>query len=236
MLHTSIHLNKSIIGSGHYLATVAGLTNVLTLLTMYHDSISHVTGNITRLSYNLSRSEYGGAVSILIILLSFMAGAMVSGYVTGGSRFQPRRRYGLLLLLEGICLTGASALLMSNSIRIGEYVASFACGLQNGIFSIVSGAIVRTTHMTGILTDIGTQIGILFRTGRIHRERIALHIAILAGFINGGFWGALLFPSIGYFTLTATGSSLILVGLVYFIIRSTNPALLERIFQYHDAA
>ena len=72
------------------------------------------------------------------------------------------RRYGVALCVEGGLLLTACYLLNLNSLY-GQYCASAACGLQNAMITTFSGAVVRTTHMTGIVTDLGLMIGAKLR-------------------------------------------------------------------------
>lgn len=39
------------------------------------------------------------------------------------------------------------------------YPLAVACGMQNGMVTTWSGAVVRTTHFTGTITDTGLVIG-----------------------------------------------------------------------------
>ena len=54
-------------------------------------------------------------------------------------------------------------MLLSSGSFYGLLLASAACGLQNALATTYSGAIVRTTHVTGIFTDLGIMLGAIFR-------------------------------------------------------------------------
>jgi uncharacterized membrane protein YoaK (UPF0700 family) len=85
----------------------------------------------------------------------------------------------------------------------------FIMGLQNAMITKLSGAEIRTTHMTGIVTDIGIELGKLFywnasnddpasKPVLANRERLKVHSGMLASFFAGGVTGALGFKHVGY--------------------------------------
>ena len=63
-----------------------------------------------------------------------------------------------------------------------------------------SGAIIRTTHLTGLVTDLGAKIGHWLRGGMMDNRQLLLHILFITGFISGGAAGAWLFIRLGYKT------------------------------------
>ena len=66
---------------------------------------------------------------LLLVILSFVVGAALSGFLIDSSALQPGRRYGLALLLETALLLLAMLALQHNSVA-GHYLASAACGLR----------------------------------------------------------------------------------------------------------
>ncbi len=83
---------------------------------------------------------------------------MLSGFLIQDSTLQLGRRYGVALLLESLLLCAAVPLLYRDN-SFGIYSASCACGLQNAMVSTYSGAVVRTTHLSGMFTDLGIFLG-----------------------------------------------------------------------------
>lgn len=82
-----------------------------------------------------------------------MFGCFVAGFMVGDSKFRLGQSYGYALLLESFALLAAYIFIKSELV-IGEWIAAFACGLQNALATSFSGFTVRTTHMTGIVTGI----------------------------------------------------------------------------------
>ena len=103
----------------------------------------------------------------------------------------------LLLLAFGVAGAGqpaAGALAAPGTVML----LCYAMGLQNAVVTKLSHAEIRTTHMTGIVTDIGIELGRLLYWNadrelppvRANRRRLRLLLALLACFVTGGIAGA----------------------------------------------
>jgi len=199
---------------GASLAGIAGVVNVVGLQSYTHQAITHVTGTTTLFSQALARGNGVGIVELALILLSFTFGAALGGFIIQDAVLRLGRRYGVALFLESILLFVASALMHSNRVT-GGCVASIACGLQNAMASTYSGTILRTSHLTGMYTDIGAAMGHLARGAPVAWIRIRLYTLIIASFGIGGVIGSLLYPRFGsqslYFPAALTG----VVAIVY---------------------
>src|SRR5699024_113476 len=82
----------------------------------------------------------------------------------------------------------------------------FAMGLQNALVTYVSQSVVRTTHLTGIFTDLGIELSqLLFYKKPEHRKvlkrSVFLKIMIIGSFSFGGIIGTLLYNNYGLKTL-----------------------------------
>lgn len=174
---------------GSILAMNSGFINVVALAGVFSSTVSHTTGNVTRLAILYSQHDYIGVLNDLLTVLSFIFGSFVSGLMVGDSKYKLGRAYGYSLLLESMALSLAWAFLR-NELIYGDWCAAFACGLQNALAASYSGAVIRTTHMTGICTDIGSILGQAC-TKDSHPElwRLYLHVPILLSFSAGGFFG-----------------------------------------------
>lgn len=181
----------SIVLGGSILAVNAGFINVVALAGAFSVTVSHVTGNISKMSITLLTGGTNESILILSILLSFVFGSFVAGFMVGDNKFRLGYSYGYALLVESAALL-ASFYFSKHKIVFGEICASFACGLQNALATSYSGAIVRTTHMTGICTDIGNILGQACRSDT-HAEvwRLKVQLPLLGSFIVGGVFGGL---------------------------------------------
>ena len=182
------------------LAFVAGIVNIVGLLGFEHQAVTHLTGTTSMLAAALASLDGAAALHFAAIIVSFVAGAVLSGFLIQDSTLQLGRRYGVALLLESLLLCVAVPLLKRNSI-LGIYSASCACGLQNAMVSTYSGAVVRTTHLSGMFTDLGIFLGHSLRGLPVDMRRLRLCFLIITGFLCGGIAGAAAFYRLSYSAL-----------------------------------
>ncbi|MFC4728620.1 YoaK family protein [Coralloluteibacterium thermophilus] len=187
------------IGAGT-LALVAGMVNVVGLIGFEHQGLSHLSGTTSQLGEALAQGSGRAALQLLLVLAAFVAGALLSGLLIGGAALQLGRPYGAALSIEAGLLALAVPLFEHHHMG-GALVAAMACGLQNALTTTYSGALIRTTHVTGMFTDLGMFLGNRLRGLPVDGRRIALCLLVATGFLCGGVLGALLFPHLGYRTL-----------------------------------
>jgi uncharacterized membrane protein YoaK (UPF0700 family) len=154
------------------LSWIAGYANVVVLIYTGM-MISHVTGNLTHFGQLLVDRKWALALLTISMPLCFLLGAMLSGVcVQLATRMHRRSIYivpmalqaGLLAVLSiviaiqdsGAIIKGSRAAELAFYLTIA--LGSVAMGMQNATITSISGAVVRTTHLTGVMTDIGTEI------------------------------------------------------------------------------
>lgn len=177
---------------GFLLALNAGFINAIGLLGFKHQAVSHLTGTSTFLSLAITQTDLQEVIHLLLVMLSFILGAAYSGLVIGNTALKLGRRYSLALLTESALLLVSMILLNQDSLA-GHFFASAACGLQNAMTTTYSGAVVRTTHVSGLFTDLGVALGLRCRGQKSDSRKIMLYCILIAGFIVGGVMGAILF-------------------------------------------
>lgn len=170
------------------LALLAGFVNAVGFLGFRHEAVSHLSGSATQLGVSLLQVDRT-SLHLLLVLFSFVIGAALSGFLIEGTALKLGRHYSSALMLEGVLLLAAMAALSHGSL-FGHYLASAACGLQNALVTTYSGATIRTTHVTGIFTDLGLMIGARLRGKPFDRRKGLLFLLIVSGFIGGGLLGA----------------------------------------------
>lgn len=204
----SIAINRSLAWS---LAFVAGAVNAGGFLAVARYT-SHMTGAVSAAADDLALGRWPAAVGWGFMVLAFFAGALLCTFLIAlGKRWKIRSRYALSLTLESALLLafgllgGRAALPREVHLPATTALLCAIMGMHNAMVTNISGAVVRTTHLTGIITDLGIEVGHLLheRTGgarraETDRERIRLHGLILASFFAGGVLGALGFKHIGY--------------------------------------
>jgi uncharacterized membrane protein YoaK (UPF0700 family) len=186
-------------------------------------AVSHITGTATQIGLNVARANLSLAVWLAGVLLAFFLGATCSGILIDHGVLKLGRRYSWALLLEATFLMVA-LIGLRDGYTWGLWFASAACGLQNGMVSTYSGAIVRTTHMTGILTDLGTMAGAALRRQSLDRRRAGLLLWLLTGYIAGSGLGGLLYPYWQATTLALPALGALSLALIYGITAPRMPS------------
>jgi uncharacterized membrane protein YoaK (UPF0700 family) len=186
------------------LAFIAGMVNVVGLLGFEHQAVTHLTGTTSLLASAIAALDATAALHFAAIIASFVAGTVLSGFLIQDSTLQLGRRYGVALLLESALLCLAVPLLKRNQL-FGIYAASCACGLQNAMVSTYSGAVIRTTHLSGMFTDLGIFLGHFLRGLPVDARRLRLCLLVISGFLCGGIAGAGAFRQLNYAALFIPG-------------------------------
>jgi uncharacterized membrane protein YoaK (UPF0700 family) len=207
---------------GMTLAFVAGAVNAGGYLAVSRFT-SHMTGVLSLVAENLADLNGRLVLSGLAAFGAFLAGAATSAILINWARRKRlQSEYALSLFFEA-CLLMVFGVLGRNLDT--RYFATstmlllcYVMGLQNAIITKLSGAEIRTTHMTGNATDLGIELGKLVywndadRQDRVvaNREKLGIHAGLIACFVGGGCFGALGFRHLG-FGLTIPLAFLLLV-------------------------
>ncbi|MFL5561664.1 MAG: YoaK family protein [Gemmatimonadaceae bacterium] len=185
---TIIAARPLVMAGGMSLASVAGYVNAVAL-GFFHVPVSHMTGAVSRLGGDLASTDHRDLKVTIGIIAGFLVGAILSGTIIGETMLRPGRRYGVVLMIESVLLATATIMLISG-LPLGIPIAAMACGLQNAMASSYYGLVIRTTHVTGIVTDIGVMLGHWLRYRRIAAWKLALLASILLSFLFGAIVGS----------------------------------------------
>jgi len=204
------------------LSFVAGAVNVIGFVAVGRLT-TNVTGHFAFFMGDVRDQQWRAALVFFLFIFAFFAGAFVSNsLIELARRFRNRNRYLLPILLE-VVLLGSVAFAGSelqqwqpNSIAL---LLLFAMGLQNALVTKISNAVVRTTHLTGLFTDLGIEISqwFFFKKAEEHavlRPIIQLRLLIISCFFTGGIVGGLLFAQWLFWSLLLP-CLLLLLGLWY---------------------
>ena len=171
------------------LAWIAGYTNVMTILACGHVT-SHVSGTTSDLGRAVAERNWATTGFLLFLLLTFAAGAAASGFVCElGRRRGWESIYVVPMALEASLLTGFALVWEFGSVTSSDRggagasptvgalflltgIASIAMGLQNATITRISSGVVRTTHVTGVLTDLGLEFAQFLFMLRDHARQI----------------------------------------------------------------
>jgi uncharacterized membrane protein YoaK (UPF0700 family) len=149
------------------LAWIAGYTNILTVLTC-GTVTSHVSGTTSNFGSGLARGDWSATSYLGFLLLCFCTGAMVAGFTMElGRRRGWESVFVLPIMIETFFLGAFAVFLEFNGPPVQQagaalyWMTGLACaamGLQNATITQISSGQVRTTHVTGVLTDIGQDL------------------------------------------------------------------------------
>ena len=188
---------KWVLTCGFLLAANAGCVNAIGFVGLNHQALTHVSGPVTLISTQIMMGETRAAMIVVGTTLAFFTGCVLSAIVIRHGALNLDRRYGVALLIEA-ALLAASWDFIVHDLAGGAQLAAMACGLQNAMVSSYSGAVIRTTHMTGIVTDLGISTGQFLRGVSVDRRRAGLYVLLLGGFCLGGLAGTFGFLHVGF--------------------------------------
>lgn len=204
---------------GASLAAVAGYVDAV-LLRITGLGVSHATGGVAKLAGDTAAGNHDTAVRILSVLCAFLLGAVISGAIIGASELKPGRRYGVAMLVQAALLAIATVFMILEPASFwAATFAAGACGLQNAMASSYYGLIVRTTHVTGIVTDLGAMLGQKLTGKPVEPWRFGLLAALLAAFFMGGLAGYIATDHLGQAVLAAPAAATAAAGLAYLLWR-----------------
>lgn len=202
--------NAGIINAGGFLATGR--------------FVSHVTGFATLFGVDLAKSETQAAIGILSVPAFFLSGAFIAALLIDRPIHENKNpHFDYVMGLSAICLFLASiGDLLLNFGNFGEVIGlkqvyvllsllCLACGLQNAAITSSSGFSVRTTHLTGLTTDLGIGLARLFiysrKEPKFEKEVKAnrLRSGSIAAFAIGSAVGSYFFIKFGYRAFVLSG-------------------------------
>lgn len=194
------------------LAGAAGFINSVAL-GFFHTPVSHMTGAVSHSGMDIAKASWPDTFSSLTIVLGFLVGAALNGIIIGAWKLIPGRRYGAAMIVEG-CLLGAATYLFMHKHRLALPAVSMACGLQNAMSSSYCGLMIRTTHVTGMMTDIGVMIGHWIRHRQVEAWKLRFLIMVVAAFGIGCWAGQLSEVHFGPASLVLPAVAFIIAGTI----------------------
>jgi uncharacterized membrane protein YoaK (UPF0700 family) len=214
---------------GGILAFVAGAVNAGGFLAIGRYT-SHLTGVLSAIADDLVLGQAMLVIGGFAMLGSFLLGAMTTAVLANfARRHELHGEYALPLTLEaGLLLVfgfmGADpGSRQEMSVTAAVLLLCFVMGLQNAVITKVSKAEIRTTHMTGIVTDLGIELGRLVYPNldahrntrhfvQADRDKLGIHAAVLGLFVAGGIAGALAFRHLGFVATVPVAALLMLMA------------------------
>ncbi len=205
---------------GCILAFIAAAVNADFMLRL-GVSVSHLTGDLSRISAEGVRAGDGRSGEAVVLGLSvagFVAGAGTAGFFIHHPNLHLARPYGRSVIFVGLLLMASHAL-SRHSVPVACLVAAWACGMQNALATRYRGLVLRTTHITGLLTDFGQFAGMRLRGHPIESWKITTPLLLALSFAVGATAGALLNLRTIIPVTLACGGVLVAGGLAWSVLK-----------------
>eukprot|EP00927_Polykrikos_kofoidii_P031157 TRINITY_DN26822_c0_g1_i3.p1 TRINITY_DN26822_c0_g1~~TRINITY_DN26822_c0_g1_i3.p1 ORF type:complete len:373 (+),score=77.10 TRINITY_DN26822_c0_g1_i3:278-1396(+) len=225
----AFHVSLTVRFGGALLAFSAGIVNSVAFFVL-STFVSHTTGNMSKVAIGLTGSDRVDAADCSLLVMSFVIGSMTCGLLIGPHiGHDGLALYDVGLLIVSTLLVAAA---LTSEHAVARYFATAACGLQNGMTTNWGGAVCRTTHLTGLFTDVGMLLGrllaVLFRKrcgtrfGGVDKvqaaddaSKLSVLVTIAMSFFVGIIVGTKLFNAMEEFAFLVPATITGLVGLSY---------------------
>jgi uncharacterized membrane protein YoaK (UPF0700 family) len=208
-----------------WLAAIAGALNAAAFYAVGFFS-ANMTGNVSIFSDHIAVGAWLSGLFYLAVVVTFIVGATISTLlINAGRRRNVHGIYAYSILTEALLLAilGCADLWLLGEWRAPVLVTglAFLMGLQNAVVTRISDARVRTTHISGMATDIGIELGMAFdilrgrepsSEARHNRAKLLLHIHTVLAFLLGGIVGVLAYRAVGGFMLIGAAALLLMIA------------------------
>lgn len=207
----TIHADKKL---GWILAFVAGAINAGGFLAI-NQYTSHMTGMLSSIADDIVLGKWKIVLKLLIAILSFLVGTIICTILVNfAEKKKWHSKYALPLFLEALLILIFGIIGYKLSLMKGFLIPytiihlCFIMGMQNSLVTKISKSVIRTTHMTGVVTDLGIELGKLFYINidkenhhqvKADRKKLSLLFILLLSFFSGAIIGAYGFKYIGYY-------------------------------------
>jgi uncharacterized membrane protein YoaK (UPF0700 family) len=230
------YYSKSNVSIWMLMAFQAGLLNIGGFMAC-HRFVSHVTGFATFFGYEINQADNSHAIGMLVVPLFFLLGAMISGFLVDiRLKMHKRPKYYLsfgfiFILLLAIYIGGVVGLfgvfgepLNNRSDYLLLIILCFTCGIQNGSITSVSKSVIRTTHLTGITTDLGIGLARMLSAKKLsetmenEKKATLMRVGIILFFGLGSVAGGFVFSKLAYygFIIPVATSGVLFSLMLYF--------------------
>jgi uncharacterized membrane protein YoaK (UPF0700 family) len=204
------------------LSFVAGIVNVAGFIAVQRLT-TNVTGHFAYFVDEVFKLNFWQGFIYFLYIFFFFSGSFVSNVIVEiVSKKNEKLTYVIPILIESLILFTVAIFgksLIAESPNILAFSLLFAMGLQNSLVTKISNATVRTTHLTGLFTDLGIELSQLFFY-KLKEQRdklyssIRLRLTIISFFFLGGFLGGIFFSVLHLYVLAIAGA-ILLIGIIY---------------------
>ena len=204
------------------LSFVAGIVNVAGFLAVQRLT-TNVTGHFAFFVDEIFKLNFWQGFIYFLYIFFFLLGSFVSNFIVEMvSKISDRLIYIIPIIIESLILFFVALFgqfLILRNPNLLAFSLLFAMGLQNSLVTTISNATVRTTHLTGLFTDLGIDLSQLFfyklkdQKDKLYSS-IKLRLTIISFFFLGGLIGGIFYSTIKLYVLAIAGA-ILLIGIVY---------------------
>lgn len=204
------------------LSFVAGLVNVVGFLSV-QKLTTNVTGHFAYFVDDFFRFQFSKSIIYLLYILFFLLGSFFSNFLIEiVDRTKEINIFIFPVLIEIFILFTIGLwghLVIINHPDIIALALLFSMGLQNSLITTLSNTMVRTTHLTGLFTDLGIELSQLFfyktpdQKHKLHGS-INLRLRIILFFFLGGTFAGFIYFKIKLYSLII-GAIILFIGIIY---------------------
>ncbi|WP_055443350.1 YoaK family protein [Lacinutrix himadriensis] len=206
------------------LSLVAGIVNVTGFLA-FNQLTTNVTGHFALFISDVANFEVWKGTVYFLYIFSFLFGSFLSSFLI--EKFKGNKKLNVFVLptiMESFILLSIALISNTGGIKFPNLIVCmllFAMGLQNSFVTKISNAVVRTTHLTGLFTDLGIELSQLFfpkthRQKEKIKETIKLRVYIICFFFLGGLVGGFFYSKLNLKLNTLVlGAFILLTSLFY---------------------
>jgi len=187
-----------------------GYINSICMLSILGIPVGYVTGNLTLSAEALHQSDFFKFLYLMSLVLCFLIGSITSGLLIKNQNFKMDHRYTLSIIFQFLAL-GLAMILLKDANPNGSYFLALTMGMQNAMTTHYGSALIRTTHMTGTMTDLGVLISRWIKKEDIEYWKLFLYLSLISGFLSGAIAGAVFY---GLFKALALSVSFVFYGLM----------------------
>ena len=198
---------------------------------------TNVTGHVALFAERMAKGDFRSARIIALWMFLFMLGAFICSLLINMAGRNRRYTYVIPILTEISILIFVAIFgykfdrtLLKTELFAGSLL--FAMGLQNAMVTMISGSVVRTTHLTGMFTDLGIELSSWLHSRNkdnlLLKQKMLLRTIIICFFIAGGISGAYLFNSMAFNSFLIP-SGILVIAMFYDIFRVHTIKMVRRV-------
>lgn len=191
---------------GSLTAFSAGMVNVSSLIIFFAFT-SNVTGHYAILAEEIAKGNWYQAGVVFGWIFLFFFGNFTSNIIIINTK-KPFRAHITPLSIEILCLFAVGSygqFFYKETLTETEVLVAvmlFAMGVQNGLTASISNFQVKTTHLTGLTTDLGILFSMFtkreYRNDTALREKAKLLLTIASSYLCGGISAGVIYLNIQF--------------------------------------